>query len=338
MSTPLPPAASSLTRLPSLDLVKGFVAVGRRMSITLAAEALCLTQSAVSRQVAALEGALGAKLLVRGHRSIRFTEEGERLFKAADLALLQLQQVWDSLDRRNEARPVTLTASIGVVGLWLLPRLGAFNAALPEVDLRIATSNRLVDLKAENVDIAIRYCAAADAPAHALRLFGERLVPVAHPSLQLRGRPAAQVVREQLLLEFDEPKRPWLQWGGTLQRLGLGDVKPRGFIHFNQYDQLIQAATSGRGVALGRWELVEPFVGAGSLEALRWDQRPWASPNAYWLVLAEGTPRQDVQRVAQWIREAAAAKPVKPRARSSAAASPSPASPGRRRAPSAAAR
>jgi DNA-binding transcriptional LysR family regulator len=277
--------------------------------------------------VAALEGALGAKLLVRGHRSIRFTEEGERLFKAADLALLQLQQVWDSLDRRNGSRPVTLTASIGVVGLWLLPRLGALNAALPEVDVRIATSNRLVDLQAENVDIAIRYCAEDSAPPGAERLFGESLVPVAHPSLQLKGRAPGAVVRDHLLLEFDEPKRPWLQWADKLQALGLADVKPRGFLRFNQYDQLIHAATSGRGVALGRAELVEPLIQAGSLEALGWDSGAWRSDHAYWLVLAAGAPREDVGRVAGWIRaQAAATALTRSRSRRPTAGSPSPAS------------
>ena len=77
----------TLGQLVSLDLIRGFVAVGRRMSITLGAEDLCLTQSAVSRQVRALEKMLGVKLLLRGHRSISFTSKGEQLFRCADGAL-----------------------------------------------------------------------------------------------------------------------------------------------------------------------------------------------------------------------------------------------------------
>jgi len=290
-----------LVRLPSLDLVKGFVAVGRRMSITLAAEELCLTQSAVSRQVATLEQALGLKLLQRGYRAISFTPEGERFFKVADLALRQLQDTMGALSPRHERQPVTITASIGVIGLWLLPRLGALNQALPDIDVRIATSNKLVDLQAENVDIAIRYCAPEAAPPGAFALFDETLVPVAHPSLQLRGRPPAEVIRQHTLLEFDEPKRPWLQWQEKLQRLGLEGLKPKGFIHFNQYDQLIHAATSGRGVALGRQVLVAPLIEAGSLEPLGWDQGQWRSTYCYWLIQAEAQPRPDVQRVCDWI-------------------------------------
>src|SRR5690606_13087513 len=82
-----------LARLPSLELIRGFVAVGRRMSMTLAAADLSLTQSAVSRQVHALEEQLGVRLLIRGHRSIAFTPEGERLFRSANGAVQQLQDV-----------------------------------------------------------------------------------------------------------------------------------------------------------------------------------------------------------------------------------------------------
>src|SRR3954467_8771455 len=85
-----------LVRLASLDLIRGFVAVGRRMSITLAAEDLCLTQSALSRQVHALEDLLGIALFKRGYRSISFTPEGERLFRTADTAVQQLQDVFDT--------------------------------------------------------------------------------------------------------------------------------------------------------------------------------------------------------------------------------------------------
>src|SRR5579859_7046089 len=153
-----------LSQLTSLDLLRGFVAVGRRMSITLAAEDLCLTQSAVSRQIRTLEDLLGVKLLVRGHRSIAFTPEGRRLFQTADGALRQLQDVVGSIRAEGETRPVTVTASIGVAGLWLLPRLGAFLARHPKIDVRISASNRLDDLRAEGIDLAIRYCPPEGAP------------------------------------------------------------------------------------------------------------------------------------------------------------------------------
>lgn len=88
-----------LVRMRWLDLIRGFVAVGRRMSITQAAIDLCLTQPAVSRQIRELEDRLGVALFVRGYREIQFTPEGESLFRVADSNVKQLQRVLGGLMR-----------------------------------------------------------------------------------------------------------------------------------------------------------------------------------------------------------------------------------------------
>src|SRR4051812_3775433 len=113
-----------LPKLPPMDLLRGFVAVGRRMSITQGAADLFLTQSAVSRQIHTLEAYLGVPLLLRGHRRISFTPEGERLFRSADGAIQQLQDVLGELRVTGRLRPVTISAATGFAALWLLPRLG----------------------------------------------------------------------------------------------------------------------------------------------------------------------------------------------------------------------
>ena len=294
-----------LSRLPSLDLVRGFVAVGRRMSITLAAEDLCLTQSAVSRQIHGLEEILGVKLLVRGHRSIAFTAEGERLFRSADGAVQQLQDVFATLIIPRGRRPVTVTTSTGVASLWLLPQLGVFQTQWPSIDVRLAASNRILDIKADGVDIALRYCSPANAPVGAIRLFGEKIVPVAHPSLGLNGLKNAETLSKLVLLEFDDPKRPWLQWSEWLGSAGLEKAKPKGILRFNQYDLVIHAALAGQGVALGRQNLIEPLLAEGRLISLATSQKHSGEEYAYWLVVADQQPREDVRIVADWIQQVA---------------------------------
>jgi len=86
-----------LVRVPWLDLIRAFVAVGRRMSITLAAEDLCLTQPAVSRQIKVLEDRLETRLFVRGYRAIHFTPAGQALFAVADSTLTGLQEALGAL-------------------------------------------------------------------------------------------------------------------------------------------------------------------------------------------------------------------------------------------------
>jgi LysR family transcriptional regulator, glycine cleavage system transcriptional activator len=288
-------------RLASLDLLRGFVAVGRRMSITLAAEDLFLTQSAVSRQIIALEEALGVRLLNRGYRSIRFTAEGERFFRVADSALQQLQDGVNALAAGRDRQPVTITATIGVSGLWLMPRLGGFQQRHPDIDVRVAASNKVMDLRTQSADIAIRYCAPANAPPGSLRLFGEAVAPVADPSLGVRQLDAESLAR-QVLIEYDDSNRPWLQWADRLHSMGLSATKPKGVLRYNQYDQAIRAALEGQGIALGRIALIEPLLSQGRLVAVGGADADHARGYAYWLVQADSTPRDDVQVVLDWIK------------------------------------
>lgn len=291
-----------LVRLASLDLLRGFVAVGRRMSVTLAAQDLCLTQSAVSRQVHMLEDMLGVRLFVRGYRSISFSPEGERLFKIADVSIQHLQDVIGELSVSRERLPVTITASIGVTALWLLPRLPRLQQQHPDIDVRVAASNRNLDLRAEGVDLAIRYCRETVAPAGALRLFDEKVAPVAHPSLQIGPLASSSGVAAHVLLEFDDPGRPWLQWAGRLAALGTPPPRPKGVLRFNQYDSVIQAAVAGQGIALGRWALVSPLLADGRLVALGEVPTAIEAEHAYWLLQATPEPRAEVQTVIDWIR------------------------------------
>ncbi len=216
-----------LAKLPSLDLIRGFVAVGRRMSITMAAQDLFLTQSAVSRQINALETALGARLLVRGHRSITFTPEGDRLFRSANGAIQQLQDVLGELRPSGKLRPVTISAATGFAGLWLLPRLSHLQQLHPSIDVRVSANNQVVDLRNEGIDLAIRYTTEALAPRGSSCLFGERLGPVAAPGLGLKALRSENVLARQTLLEFERPTRPpvfvgragWTLWGGRMPGL-----------------------------------------------------------------------------------------------------------------------
>lgn len=292
-------------RMPSLDLVRGFVAVGRRMSITLAAKDLHLTQSAVSRQIHALEEQLGVKLLVRGHRTIEFTPEGERLYRSADGALQQLQDVLGELQARSRNKPVTISATIGFTGLWLLPRLGKLQALYPDIDVRVAAHNRLVDLRNDGIDMAIRYTSADRAPSGAKLLFAESVVPVASPSFGAASLRSAGAVSALTLLEFDDERYPWLQWRPWLDAHVGEKGKPRTLLHFNQYDLVIQAALAGQGVALGRYELIRPMIEEGRLVVIESAKVAPTSRHGFWLIEAEPRPRQQVQQVADWIKSEA---------------------------------
>ena len=297
----------SIARLASLDLLRGFVAVGRRMSITLAAEDLHITQSAVSRQIRTLEDLLGVKLLTRGHRSISFTPEGDRLFRIANSAVQQLQDAIGDIGVRGARQPVTITCTIGIAGLWLLPRLRDFQQDHPGIDVRISATDKVEDLRGEGIDLAIRYCTQETASDAAERLFGEMIAPVAHPTLGIASLDTPNILERHVLLEFDGPNFPWLQWREWLTSQGWKTFKPKGTLRFNQYDQVISAAIAGQGIALGRLKLLGPMLSDGRLAVLRGSRASPTTSHAYWLLKARPIPRPDVLTTALWIKSQAEA-------------------------------
>jgi DNA-binding transcriptional LysR family regulator len=291
---------NQLLTLPPLDAIRGFVAVARRMSITLAAQDLCLTQSAVSRQIQTLEDHLGAPLLIRKHRAIALTDAGERLFTLAAPWLERLADYAESLREGGPLRPVTITAPIGVMALWVMPRLASFQAAHPNIDVRMAANNRVLDLQQEGIDLAIRYCREVDAPKEAIRLFEDKVVPVASRKVAARAFKSPKALLNEVLLELDERARPWMRWQDWLTATGMPNAKPKAYLHFNQYDQLIHAAVDGHGIGLGRVPLVLPMLNDGRLVALGGTQLG-DSDYAYWLVDGSDSPRSEVKVFREWI-------------------------------------
>jgi LysR family glycine cleavage system transcriptional activator len=285
-----------LLNLPSLDLFRGFVAVGRCMSVTTAARQLAITQPALSRQIRALEDALGCALFERRHRSLEFTPEGSRLFRLADV---WLEQLGDAIDDLRPADPssVSLTTSPGFAALWLLPRMGDFQLAHPQIDLRVVASNRLIDLEREGIDLAIRYCPAAIAPSGALRLFDEQLLPVASTAVEVND-PAQ--LGKHVLLEYDDPDHPLLQWTHWFKSTGVSRSRAGRVIRLTQYDQVIQAALAGNGVALGRLALVRPFLDSGRLQPATC-AKPLPIDYAYWLVSRPRPLGRDTASVRKWV-------------------------------------
>src|SRR5258708_18091007 len=144
--------------LPSLDLLKGFEAAARNLSFTKAAAELFVTQSAISRQVKALEDQLGISLFRRRHRELRLTEQGQTLYKTSGEVLRLLRDVAGRLVARP-AGMLTVTTTVSFAALWLVPRLNDFQRRHPAIDIRLAATNEIQGLEREGIRLAIRYCA-----------------------------------------------------------------------------------------------------------------------------------------------------------------------------------
>src|SRR5690606_16830813 len=138
---------------------------------------------------------------IRKHRAIALTEAGERLMALASPWMDRLAEFTGSLRNNGRARPVTITASFGVTALWALPRLAAFQDANPNIDVRVAANNRVLDLKQEGIDLAIRYARETDVASGTIKLFGERVVPMASKAVAARAFKSSHALLNEVLLE-----------------------------------------------------------------------------------------------------------------------------------------
>lgn len=291
--------------------LRAFEAVARLSSFRGAADELHLTQPAISRQIKGLEDELGAPLFTRGTRHVALTGAGQQLLRSVLPLVEQLDATVRQLRQVRRRQPVGVTTFASFASLWLLPRLGEFQAGQPDVDIRVSASDRMADFDDPELDLALRYCLAEDVPEGSTLLFGERLTPVASPALLARQpitRPAD--LARHVLLEEDDHRHSarYLSWRHWLDRHAAPGAEPRAWVYLNYTYQQIQAALAGQGVALARMalvaeplargELVEPLGAAGRL----------GSPYAYWLV--RWPARQEREGLAAfeaWLLEQAAA-------------------------------
>lgn len=256
--------------LPPLAFIQGFEASARHLSFTKAADELHLTQSAVSRQIKALEESLGIALFERQHRALSLTSAGDELYLVAVDVLGRLQSATEQLRADRRARHLSITTTTGFAALWLIPRLKRFTTAHPDIDVRISATDAKVNLDRDLVDVAIRYGNRDSMPPSAVPLFGEEILPVCSPVLLHNDATPLKTpadLRHHPLLHLDYPgmQKSWFDWGTWLTALGIGDLKPAGTMHFSQYDQMINAAIAGQGVALGRMPLLQELINTGAL-------------------------------------------------------------------------
>jgi len=299
------------TRLPSLDLLKGFEAVARHLSFTKAAAELFVTQSAVSRQVKQLEDHLGVRLFERRTRAVVLTEAGYLYYRELAPLLKQLGDVTQKIAAARAVQSVRVTATLTFSSLWLVPRLGSFQEKHPDMHVHVVADNVVRDLVRDDFDVAIRYCAKADAGADAIELFGERLTPVCSPRL-LADRPLRRFedLNEFVLIHFHdlEGRAPWLSWEHALGEAISANVRGKGAAYFSHYDQAIRAARSAQGVALGRLPVIDALIDEGELVAPLGSASAFTlTDRAYWLIVAAGREsKHEVALFVAWLREQAA--------------------------------
>ncbi len=254
--------------LPSAGSLIVFEAAGRLSSFTGAGRELGMSQAAVSYAIRGLEDQLGARLFQRRHRHVVLTESGARFLADVTLGLSHIRKSAEDLRARTAGVHVTLSASTAFASFWMMPRLQEFREELGQIDLRIQTADRDLDLLAEDIPLGIRGGTAEDWPDYALLpLAPEEIYAVAGPLyVQRHGLPETPAeMTLHRLIHLEEPFRPAATWNEWFQTTGInGTVAKRG-LSINDYVLVIQAVMAGEGIALGWRHLTDRLVASGLL-------------------------------------------------------------------------
>ena len=282
-------------RLP-LNALRAFEAAARHLSITRAAQELCVTQGAVSHQVAVLEALIGAPLFRRLPRGLALSDEGLALLPTVSGAF---DAIGARLDGLNGAVQEVLT--LGVVGTfangWLLDRVEDFTRGHPHIDLRLLTNNNRVDLAGEGLDLAIRFGDGAWHGTHAEAIMAAPLTPLCSPAIAERLHHPRDVTGETLLRSYRAEE--WPRWLGAC---ALACPPLRGPV-FDSSGLMVASAMAGRGVALAPAALFTQDLAAGRLV------RPFAAEvdlGRYWLTrLHTRAPSAAMRSFRDWLLAAA---------------------------------
>jgi LysR family transcriptional regulator, glycine cleavage system transcriptional activator len=294
---------------PPLNALRAFEAAARRLSFTKAAEDLDVTPGAISQQVKILEDYVGQPLFRRLGRAVELTDSARsampllrEAFERVDDAVRQMR-----LPLRRERVSVSVAQSFA--SKWLVPRMERFQNKHPNVQIWIAADMNLVDFAYTDVDLAIRYGPGFYEGVLTEKLMTEEVFPVCCPSLLTDAKPLKtpqDLVGHTLLhdtgTDIDPSCPDWAMW---LAARGVTGANTNQGLRFNQSALVIDAAASGRGIALAKRAIAAADLQSGRLVA------PFGSDGdkvgfAYWLVRPKGrTMTPALKSFIDWIKDEA---------------------------------
>lgn len=255
-----------MRNLPPLARLRTFEAAARLQSFALAAQELHLTASAISHQIRDLERHFGRALFERRHRQVQTTLEGRRLFESLGRLFDALEATCAEVQLPTHDEVLAVHCAPSLALKWLGPRLPAFLAQHPAINMRLTTGADPVDLGVvRDIDVALSYGAARHKPGlDVVSLGDERIAPLVAPSLLVTKEPASRAIQRLSLIDSQLSPVGWAEWF-ELNGLAL-PVRPRP--SFDRAAMAIAAAVDGMGVALESTRLAAREIERGELVVL----------------------------------------------------------------------
>lgn len=265
-----------LVNMPSLRAVRSFVAAAKYQSFTRAAEALCVTQAAISRQIRELESSLGVPLFKRTGRTVELTEAGSIFYDAAYLSFINIAQAAQRLKTTDlSLQEVTICCSPAFSSFWLSHRLPSFFAHHPDINVNVITTQDFWNLEPGIYpDVIISKTSDPRQGYQSEALFYDLIYPVCTPKFLAQHPEITSLdgLRRQTLLNLSPYGRSqiaehvdWSVWFDALGSTPLAATDERHLFNANDYSMLVQMALDHQGVCLGWHHLVGSLVKRGDL-------------------------------------------------------------------------
>jgi LysR family glycine cleavage system transcriptional activator len=301
----------SMRKLPPLIELRAFEAAARHMSFKQAADELGVTPTAISHQIRLLERYCGHPLFRRRPRPLAMTEAGARLFPIIRDGLEAFASAIATVKRDGAKQPLRVTTTNAFASRWLVPRLSRWRKYRANVPLEVIGTDAVLDLGADDADVAIRNMATMPTDGVAKELFRDSFWPVCSPQLLSNGRTLKRAVdlRRHVLIHWYWP--PFVPDAPTWQRwLAVARKRWREVPELNEMDHLsfreelhaIEAVIAGQGIGILSDVLVAHELQTGDLVRALDLKLPGY---CFYLVHAPGHPRQKtIDAFSAWLHSA----------------------------------
>lgn len=283
--------------LPPIQLLFAFEAAARHLSFKKAAAELCVTASAISQQVRALEVSLNHDLFYRETRSLSLTSAGKHYCDVAAKTLTQFKQSQQEFNRHFNHNVYRVSMIPIIAYEVLIPALGEFYEVNNAIDLRIDASMNLVDFKFSNYDAVIRSGKPRGEGLYSRKLSGISITGICAPGYFSEKKPSIKRLSEKNLIHVRD--RP--DWTIAAQHVGLKELKVAENIYVDSYYAAAIAAEKGLGVAIGLRPFINPYLKNNRLVSVFYFDVQVTEAN-YFVVRAEDKSNPELNQIYKWIK------------------------------------
>lgn len=285
-------------KIPPVHLLTIFEAAARLESFKLASEELFITPSAISHQIKSLEEHLGFELFQRKSRGVSLNSAGKMYLHYIQLGLNAFDEGTKKLKHKYSAPSLKISCFSTLASNIIIPQMGAFQEAHPDIDIRIETGNHVADLRYDDIDLAIRVGAGEWPNVVATKITDIEIAAVGSKSF---------IEKYQLNQLTDVEKAPLIDitmmddiWGSWAHKLNLTHLPLKRSITFSDYDSSIRAAIQGLGLALAMFPM-EKINENNGLLIKAFNENLTYPESVYAVYRAEDEKRHDIQCFLGWL-------------------------------------